>query len=115
VRNKDKGPPRRPPSWTGAARGPPGRSPAPNRDLPPLNDAGDRGRNVTRRRLGGTRAAAPSIVGGETPWRRPYPISEKPRVAKIPKATPHKMIEIICHMMTAFLDAPKETIAAEVI
>ena len=38
-----------------------------------------------------------------------------PNVASTPNATPHSAMETICQRMTLFLDAPKETMAAEVI
>lgn len=38
-----------------------------------------------------------------------------PTAASVPQTTPHRTIEMVCHRMTALRDAPKETIAAEVI
>src|SRR5690625_411485 len=46
---------------------------------------------------------------------QPTPRTSTPKVASRPKATPHRMIETVCQKSTALREAPKETIAAEVI
>src|SRR5690606_3247507 len=47
--------------------------------------------------------------------RAGQPRTDTPSVASTPNPTPQMMIEMVCQRMTAFFEAPNDTIAAEVI